>query len=57
MKNPFEERAPSGWPVKTIIWGCVVDQLRIVRNADADKLRAIIAWPGTSTTTRKRAEA
>ena len=55
MQNPFEYPAPKGWPVNTVIACVVEDQLRIVRAANADQLRAILAWPFSGCTVRKAA--
>jgi hypothetical protein len=57
MKNPFSRPAPATYRdfTDTITAGTVPDQMDIVRAADAQKLREILAWPGTGTTIRKAA--
>jgi hypothetical protein len=58
MKNPFEYAAPPVYHdiTRTFIAGTVEDQLDIVRSADAQKCREILAWPGTGATIRKATE-
>ncbi|HMO99650.1 MAG TPA: hypothetical protein PKE26_11120 [Kiritimatiellia bacterium] len=55
MKNPFEYRAPAGYPVRTLVAATVDCQMDVVRKADAKKLAEIIAWPGSGSTIRKAA--
>lgn len=57
MKNPFAYPAPSYYhPVTELTAGTVSDQMDIVRKADAQKLRDILAWPTTGKVIRKAAE-
>lgn len=63
MKNPFTYPIPAHYPPDIreavngeLVASVVEEQLRIVRDADVDKLRDILRWAYTAARVRKAAE-
>ncbi|MDY6789881.1 MAG: hypothetical protein SWH54_01315 [Thermodesulfobacteriota bacterium] len=56
MKNPWLRKAPDIYPVDFIQSASVEDRISELSNFDEAKLRAVIAYPGTQKTVRRKAE-
>jgi len=62
MESPFKHKAPGKWyekgylkPGEMLETVAVEDRLRMVQKMDADRLRAVIAWPRTQITVKMAA--
>ena len=56
MKNPWLKKAPEYYPVKFIQSVSVEDRISELTSFNAEKLRDVIAYPGTQKTVRIKAE-